>query len=110
MAREIGKLTAIAVKNATRRGLYGDGGGLYLQVSPTGSQSWLFIYKIGNKRRDMGLGPEHTIGLAAARTKARECRQQRLAGLDPLDARKAERAQAQAQAILDAARLITFQT
>ena len=55
MARDIGKLTAVTVKNATRRGLYGDGGGLYLQVSPAGTKSWLFIYKIGNKRRDMGL-------------------------------------------------------
>src|ERR1700704_912538 len=104
MSREVGKLTAVAVRNATRRGLYGDGGGLYLQVSPSGAKSWVFCFKVGKKRRDMGLGPIHTISLAEARTKARECRQQRLAGRDPLDARKAERTQAQ----LDAARSMTF--
>jgi integrase len=109
MARDIGKLTAVAVKNATRRGLYGDGGGLYLQVSPAGTKSWLFIYKIGNKRRDMGLGPIYTVTLAEARQKALECRKLRLDGLDPLDARNAARQAGQTQARLDTARSMTFQ-
>jgi integrase len=36
----------------------------------------------------MGLGPYHTIGLAEARERARKCRQQRLDGIDPIEARK----------------------
>jgi integrase len=39
----------------------------------------------------MGLGPLHTYTLAEARTKARECRKQRLEGIDPIELRKASR-------------------
>jgi integrase len=105
MARTVGKLSTVAVKNATRRGYYSDGGGLYLQVSPSGAKSWVFRYKAGSKLYEMGLGPLHTVGLAEARTKARRCREQRLDGLDPLAARQATRTQAK----LDAARAMTFQ-
>jgi len=52
----------------------------------------------------MGLGPAHTITLAEARDRARECRKLRLDGIDPIEARRAERAQAK----LDAAKAVTF--
>src|ERR1700720_3490099 len=64
MARAIGKLTALAVDKAKRRGYYGDGGGLFLQVSATGAKSWVFRFKEAGKLREMGLGPTHTVGLA----------------------------------------------
>jgi len=102
--RVIGKLTQATVKNATRRGYYSDGGGLYLQVSASGAKSWVFRYKVGSKLYEMGLGPFHTVGLAEARTKARRNREHRLDGVDPLAARKA----AQMQAKLDAAKAMTF--
>lgn len=41
----------------------------------------------------MGLGPLHTIGLADARLHAIECRKQKLVGVDPIDARRAIKAQ-----------------
>src|SRR6516165_6344780 len=104
MRRVIGKLTQATVKNAARRGYYGDGGGLYLQVSASGSKSWVFRYKVGGKLYEMGLGPLHTVGLAQARTKARQCREHRLDGLDPLAVRRAARMQAK----LDAAKAMTF--
>lgn len=94
MARGIGKLTALAVTQAKRRGYYGDGGGLYLQVSANGSKSWVFRFKEAGRLREMGLGPTHTISLAEAREKARDCRKQRLEAIDPIEARKAERMQA----------------
>jgi integrase len=103
-ARVIGKLTTIRVQQARRRGLYGDGGGLFLQVSPSGTKSWVFRFKEGGKLRVMGLGPAHTVSLADARDKARECRGLRLEGKDPIDDRKAVRAHAK----LDAAKAITF--
>jgi integrase len=103
MARTVAKLSAAAVKNAMRRGYYSDGGGLYLQVGATGSKSWVFRYKAG-KLYEMGLGPLHTVGLAEARTRARQCREHRLDGLDPLAARKAARMQAK----LDAAKAMSF--
>ncbi|WP_436198243.1 Arm DNA-binding domain-containing protein [Ensifer adhaerens] len=57
MARNLNKLTAAGIKNETHPGRHSDGGGLYLQVSPTGSASWVFMWKDGGKRTAMGLGP-----------------------------------------------------
>jgi integrase len=98
MARTIGKLTALAVDKAKRRGYYGDGGGLFLQVSGSGSKSWVFRFKEAGRLREMGLGATHTIGLAEAREKARECRRLRLDGVDPIEARKVTRSRARLDA------------
>jgi integrase len=75
-----------------------------LQVSAAGTKSWVFRFKEAGKLREMGLGATHTIGLAEAREKARDCRRRRLDGIDPIEARKATRAQAR----LDAAKAMTF--
>ena len=104
MARSINRLSHLKVAAAKKRGLYADGGGLYLQVAPGGSKSWLFRFKMDGRARDMGLGPLNSVSLANAREIATECRQQRLAGLDPIEARKA----AKADARLLAARATTF--
>jgi hypothetical protein len=104
MARKIGKLTALAITQAKRHGYYGDGGGLFLQVSASGAKSWVFRFKEGGRLREMGLGPTHTVNLAEARQKALECRKARLDGRDPIEARKAERLTAK----LDAAKAMSF--
>jgi integrase len=104
MARVIGKLTALDVARVKRRGYLGDGGGLYLLVGPNGAKSWVFRFREAGRLREMGLGPLHTIGLAEAREKARECRRVRLDGIDPIEARKATRTQAK----LEAAKAMTF--
>jgi integrase len=103
MARVVGKLTQASIRNA-KPGYLSDGGGLYLQVGATGSKSWVFRYKIGSKLHEMGLGALHTVGLAEARTKARQCREHRLDGRDPLAVRNAARLGAR----LDAAKAMTF--
>jgi integrase len=68
-----------------------DGGGLYLRVGFSGSKSWIYRYMIAGKSRDMGLGPLHTVGLAEARSAAREQRRLRHAGQDPIEARSADK-------------------
>jgi integrase len=103
MAREIGKLSALRVK-AAPRGMHADGGGLYLHVNAAEARSWIFRYMLAGRAREMGLGPAHTIPLAEARKRATECRRLRLDGIDPIEARRAQRSAAQ----LDAARSITF--
>jgi integrase len=106
MARA-GKLTALkvaSVARATAAGHYGDGGGLFLQISRFGTASWMFRYRVAGRLREMGLGSLDTIGLADARERARKAREQRLDGLDPIELRKAARVTAQ----LDAAKAITF--
>jgi hypothetical protein len=61
---------------------------------------------LGGRARWMGLGPLHIIGLADARARAAERRLQRYDGIDPIEARRAERQRAR----LDAARSITFES
>jgi integrase len=103
-ARMIGKLTTVSVRQARRRGLYGDGGGLFLQVSKNGAKSWVFRFKNDGRLRVMGLGPVHTISLLEARELARNCRKLRLDGIDPIEARRGRRLAER----LEAAKAMTF--
>jgi integrase len=97
MAR-IGKLSAVEVAKAKGPAVLHDGGGLYLRVSASGSKSWVFRFQLDSKRRDMGLGPYPDVSLAEARGKAADHRKQRHDGIDPLDAKEAQR-QAQRLAV-----------
>lgn len=99
MAREIGKLSAVAVKNQTTPGLYADGGGLYLQVTEAGAKTWIYRFMLAGRRRDMGLGAIHTVSLKDAREEALRCRQLVRDGIDPIENRKAARLVARAQAV-----------
>ena len=104
MAREMEKLTALRVERVTRAGMYGDGGGLYLRVTADGAKNWVFRFMLNGRPRWMGMGPLHTISLAEARKRAGEHRLRRHDGIDPIEARRAKRLQAQ----LEAAKAITF--
>jgi integrase len=86
----MGKLTALSVSQAKKPGYYADGNGLYLSVKGN-SKSWVFRFRDRGRLREMGLGALHTIGLARAREKARECREMRLDGKDPIAVRRADR-------------------
>ncbi|WP_064696084.1 tyrosine-type recombinase/integrase [Rhizobium aegyptiacum] len=68
-----------------------DGGGLWL-VTKGGGRYWIFNYTFAGLRREMGIGPLHTIGLADAREKAAEARSLVRRGVDPIAARKEEEA------------------
>src|SRR6202043_4280483 len=86
------RLSAVAVNTGiSRRGMYHDGGGLYLQVSAAGAKSWIFRFMLDGRSREMGLGPVHAIPLADARKRAAECRRMRFDGIDPIEARRAQR-------------------
>jgi integrase len=104
MKRQLLRLSQKGIVNKKTPGYYPDGGGLYLQVGPSGTKSWLFRFALNGKERQMGLGPLHTIRLADARAAAVECRKLLLAKIDPIEARNAK----QAGEALDAARSITF--
>lgn len=104
MARTVDKLSALAVSRAKEPGYYGDGAGLYLQVSKSLTKSWIFRFTRGGKQREMGLGALHTITLAQAREKAKDCRSKLLDGIDPLEARNA----AKLGDALDRAKAMTF--
>jgi integrase len=69
-----------------------DGANLHLQATlgrdGSVNRSWVFRYQFDGERHDLGLGPLHTTGLADARTEAKRLRQQIIAGIDPLQARR----------------------
>lgn len=88
MGRCMGKLNSIAITKAKLPGYYGDGDGLWLQIAKGGSKSWVFRFTLHGKRREMGLGPLHTIGLADARKRAQECRLLVLDRTDPIEQRR----------------------
>lgn len=79
----MGKLTALAVKNA-KPGRHGDGAGLYLLVSPTGAKSWMIRIQQNGKRRDIGLGSVAALSLSEARQRAVDLRKHALNGRDPI--------------------------
>ena len=104
MPRQISRLNALTVSKAKKAGMYADGGGLYLQVSPSGTKSWIFRFALNGREREMGLGPLLDVPLIDARDKAAGYRKQKRDGIDPIEARKRERRQAQ----LEAAKAISF--
>ena len=104
MAREIGRLTALKVEKAKEPGMYADGGGLYLRVTPQGTKNWVLRYMLDRKSHWMGLGPLPLYGLGEARARALDARRKRHEGIDPIEARRALRAKLR----LDSAKAITF--
>ncbi|MEK1888637.1 MAG: Arm DNA-binding domain-containing protein, partial [Phyllobacterium sp.] len=88
MARPLNKLTDAQVKSVGP-GRLGDGGGLWLEVTASGSRSWLFLFKIGGRRSALGLGGYPSISLARARKLAGDARDVLSQGGNPLaEARK----------------------
>jgi integrase len=98
------KLADTKIRGALAPGRYGDGGGLYLQVSGTTSKSWLFRYRVDGREREMGLGAYPIVSLKDAREKAERCSRMRENGIDPLTARDARRDSER----VEAARATTF--
>jgi len=104
VAKNINKLSALKAANLKTPGFHGDGGGLYLQVSPAGTKSWVFRFKVASRSRYMGLGSATTVSLSEAREAATECRKLRLQGIDPVEQRKQERQRGR----MESAKAMTF--
>jgi len=78
----------LGVKKLSTQGWYPDGQGLYLQVSPTHTKSWVYRYQINKQERRHGLGTYPIITLEAARKEAIYCAQLRSQGYDPIEYKK----------------------
>lgn len=112
-------LSPLKVKNANP-GRHADGGGLHLLVKETGARSWVYRFMLNGKSRDIGLsrcqeainlleeegGSELT--LAQARTVAMGYWLKVKAGIDPLEERHREAAEALATAQAAKVAGITF--
>ena len=88
MARRINRFNARLVATIAKPGRHADGGGLYLYIDPSGAKRWVFRFRQGLKRRDMGLGGLDSVPLALARELAAEARKMVALGFDPIAGRK----------------------
>jgi integrase len=88
----IHKLSAAKIARLNTKGMYGDGGGLWLQVTNDGAgKSWLFRWtdRETGKGRVMGLGPVYKVDLAEARELAKAQWKLIEEGQDPVATRAA---------------------
>ena len=89
-------LTDAECRNATcppdrRQARFADSGGMYLQVSPSGSKRWFLKYRVAGKEKQLALGSYPAVSLTAARRARDAAKLQRADGVDPIQARKIKR-------------------
>ncbi len=88
-------LTDVKVRNAKtgeKQVKLSDGDGMYLLVTPQGGKCWRLKYRFGGKEKVLALGTYPEVSLSSARDKRTEARRQIAAGIDPGEARKAQKA------------------
>jgi integrase len=105
MARPTNKLSVKFTEKADLNpGLYGDGGGLYLQVSDFKTKAWVFRYMMAGRARKMGLGDFELVSLKDARKKRDAAYGLVVDGVDPIEERKTRKAEQAAES----AKTLTF--
>lgn len=94
MGRKVPELSPLAIKRLSRPGMHAVGGvsGLYMQIAPSGSRSWVLRAMVCGRRRDIGLGGYPDVTLAQARERARADRELIRTGVDPVEQRRHARA------------------
>lgn len=75
-----------------------DGGGLYIEVAPSGGKWWRFKYRFARKEKRLSLGVYPDVGLKDAREKHAEARKLLAAGVDPGVEKQAKKRQAKLSA------------
>ena len=87
-------LTNTACKNAkpaVKPRKLADGGGLYLEVSPSGSKYWRWKYRFNGKEKRLAFGVYPEISLDDARERRTQARKMLLEGKDPGAVKKQEK-------------------
>ncbi len=72
-----------ALKPAAKTRKVADGGGLFIQVEPSGSRLWRLAYRFAGKQKLLALGSYPETGLAAARAARDAARALLRDGIDP---------------------------
>jgi integrase len=104
MSRPVNRLSVKTVAAIKTPGYYPDGQGLYLQVGASGSKSWLYRFMLNGRAREMGLWSVNDRTLAEARDEAAKARRMVREGVDPIEARAAQKK----RLALDVARAMAF--
>jgi integrase len=79
-----------AAKPKEKPYILADGGGLYVEVLPSGGKVWRYSYHLDGKRPKLTIGPYPEIGILKAREQHKQMRAKVADGVDPVDARKRE--------------------
>ncbi len=74
---------AAAARPRDKRYKLADGGGLYLEVYPSGAKSWRLKYRFGGVEKRLVFGLYPVVSLKQAREWAHDARKLLAAGLDP---------------------------
>ncbi len=89
-------LTDTHVRNAKPRDRplkISDGGGLFLMITPQGSKLWRLAYRYAGKQKTLAIGAYPAVSLEKARESRAAAKKLLADGLDPSDAKKAEKRQ-----------------
>jgi integrase len=89
-------LTDAQCKNAVcpadkKQARFADSGGMYLQVSPSGSKRWFLKYRIDGKEKQLAIGSYPAVSLSEARKARDAAKLKKSEGVDPVQARKLEK-------------------
>ena len=102
MPKKVLPLTDAAVRNAKPQAKaykLSDGGGLYLEVLPTGGKSWRMKYRTDGREKRIVFGLWPDVTLKQARQRRDEARSLVAGGIDPGASIKQEKAEARANAV-----------
>jgi len=89
-------LTDCQIKNRQPRAKpykVADGGGLYVWVSTTGTKAWRFNYRFAGSYKTLALGTYPAVSIKVARDAHSNAIALIVAGNDPAEAKKSEKAQ-----------------
>ncbi|MBN3812233.1 integrase arm-type DNA-binding domain-containing protein [Paraburkholderia sp. Ac-20347] len=87
-------LTELAVRNAkptAKQQKLFDAGGLFLLVTPAGGKRWVLKYRVNGREKSLALGMYPAISLSEARKRRETAREKLAAGIDPSEAKKADK-------------------
>ena len=89
------KLTDLSIKQAVNKAKsstktikISDGGGMYLQVHPNGSQYWRMNCRINGKQITLSFGMWPDVSLAEARKKQEEAKEKIGKGVNPIEEKR----------------------
>jgi len=102
MPKKVLPLTDATVRNAKPRAKaykVADGGGLYLEVLPSGGKSWRLKYRLNGQEKRIVFGLWPDVTLKQARQRRDEARSLVAGGIDPGASIRQEKAEAQANAV-----------
>ncbi|QDY99451.1 integrase arm-type DNA-binding domain-containing protein [Nitratireductor mangrovi] len=84
------QLRSLKPSSTTRK--ISDGGGLFVQVTPSGSKLWRLAYRYDGKQKLLAFGSYPAVSLADARTRRDNAKRLLASGIDPSSHAKAEKA------------------